>query len=130
MLSIWFSIPNKSSSAPCRGRSGASAFWSDGEPDPNSTPRAAASEEEDDDDDVFRVSSAHPAERRSFFDGTNGSSGIDHRRGEQHYHNRAGHRPRSPKIPASASSSKPHWKRDEEIREIFTLIDKVAIQQH
>ena len=34
-----------------QGRSGASAFWSDGEPDPNSTPKAAS---EDDDDDVFR----------------------------------------------------------------------------
>ena len=35
-----------------QGRSGASAFWSDGEPDPNSTPKAAS--EDDDDDDVFR----------------------------------------------------------------------------
>ena len=71
------------------------------------------------------AAAAHPAERRSFFDGTNGSSGIDHRRGEQHYH-RAGHRPRSPRVPSSASpSSKSHWRRDEEIREIFSLIDKV-----
>ena len=114
------------------GRLAASAFWSDGEPDPNSTPKVAS--EDDDDDEVFRLAAAstlldnrHPAERGTFFDGTNGSSGIDrdHKRWESHHQRRSW----SPKIPAfssAPSSSKSHrnHKRDDEIREIFTLIDK------
>ena len=68
----------------------------------------------------------HPAERRTFFDGTNGSSGIDrdlHRWESQSLHQGR----RSPKIPPSSSSSKSqrHHRKDDEIREIFALIDKV-----
>ena len=113
----------------------ASAFWSDGEPDPNSTPKAAS--EDDEDDEVFRLAAAstlldnrHPAERGTFFDGTNGSSGIDrdHKRWDQSHHQG---RSWSPKIPAfsssapsSSSKTQRNHKKDDEIREIFTLIDK------
>ena len=118
---------------PGRLAAAASAFWSDGEPDPNSTPKAA-SEDDEDDDEVFRLAAAstlldnrHPAERGTFFDGTNGSSGIDrdHKRWDQQSHHQG--RSWSPKIPAfSSSSSKTqrNHKKDDEIREIFTLIDK------
>ena len=119
---------------PGRLAAAASAFWSDGEPDPNSTPKAA-SEDDEDDDEVFRLAAAstlldnrHPAERGTFFDGTNGSSGIDrdHKRWDQSHHQG---RSWSPKILAfssapSSSKTQRNHKKDDEIREIFTLIDK------
>jgi hypothetical protein len=125
------------------GHGNQAPFWSDCERDPLSSSSIRGSRHrqqqnsEDEDDDVFRISAngaralmaahhQHPADRKAFFDGTNGSGGLKgHHEGDREHSQHRHHKGSGGHGHHGRYNHSRERRRREEIHEIFAFIDKV-----